>query len=1302
VTVAANFGGCGTNLCHNNGQNGTPRTSSYTWGTAINGVNSCTECHNDTSATLTTQSHQAHLQTSTGGGQVCSDCHTAATLTTHNDGSVTFVPTLAYTGNVQVTVAANFGNCGTNLCHNNGQNGTPRTSSYTWGTAINGTNSCTECHNDTSATLTTQSHQAHLQTSTGGGQVCSDCHLSATLTTHNNGSVNFVPTLAYTGDVQVTVAANFGNCGTNLCHNNGQNGTPRTSSYTWGTAINGTNSCTECHNDTSATLTTQSHQAHLQTSTGGGQLCSDCHTAATLTTHNDGSVNFVPTLAYTGNTQVSVAANFGGCGTNLCHNNGQNGTPRTSSYTWGTAINGTNSCTECHGDTSSTLTTNAHNNHLSVAAGYVVCTDCHASQTLTTHNNGTVNLGGARGIVYSGNTVVTVAGSYGSCTTGSCHNAPGGTQINWDTTQVSCNQCHQSSGADTNNWNGQDKTATMISGGEYTNTTTGGHGGTLSGRAINLACTACHSTAQPHDFTTNLGGSNPFRLIAGFSCMSTTLSGTNCHLAGTTGPQTGVTLQSIRSHNASQLGLAGYTTKRTWTFAPDCINCHDPHGDGNLSMIGRATYDKSPFSLVAGPPPAFPTDHTSMLFTNNTVGIDLLGDSYANSASPYSNICQACHQDASMQSFRDNSSTLMATNHPTLTPPADCTGCHKHDSAFKPSGCTSCHGDGGSNNWPIGAAYPNTAGGHPLHVSAIMAAGAAATSNATCTFCHPGNPPNGHSTDTSTGANQAEVIRMDTNNDGTADKWLYSDSSTAVSGTLVYFKDLSSVNMTSAWYEVSDSSCKNIACHGGLGSIVWGSTGNACSACHGTFSSHTKIQVSDTSGQACTGCHPGGSKFPTKHNKNGSNYVILIPNNTKVGINYDGTHENGIHLGGDATSAWQMSTEAELCWRCHDYENDGILNGTNPSEWGTNNRYYAPTNNFNWGTLSNRNWTVASWTSARSEFAYKTGAIQSTHSANSAGAARGVDAVGNIRCSYCHNVHDYQKLSTFTSTGKPWLRESWLSNPYKQDGAPRSGMTFVSYNNWGAVPRASTQQTTIYGGYWIDANSGSPVSSYSGQQFGGLCGLCHNSNGGYSSAWANADYNYITYYDTSFTGWVSGKNGHGNAVKSGTWPAADSTARNIFNARGGSSSGATSYAGLQHYQGSTTNNLSGRGFRNSQGLSFQPTNTTCAQRQNTDEWGVDEYGTATQTNYHNFSCSKCHNPHASRLPALMITNCLDTKHNNWDNSYAIMSVSGGSGVNYNRSLSQWSNAQNCHRLVGNDGYGTPGASGGGWNKVTPW
>jgi hypothetical protein len=75
----------------------------------------------------------------------------------------------------------------------------------------------------------------------------------------------------------------------------------------------------------------------------------------------------------------------------------------------------------------------------------------------------------------------------------------------------------------------------------------------------------------------------------------------------------------------------------------------------------------------------------------------------------------------------------------------------------------------------------------------------------------------------------------------------------------------------------------------------------------------------------------------------------------------------------------------------------------------------------------------------------------------------------------------------------------------------------------------------------------------------------------------------------------------------------------------------------------------------------------------------------------------------------MVTNCLDTNHNTWDDprlGIERIPLTGtvtnreGETISLENSGVTWSNstsAQNCHRLSNYDN-----AFGDGWNKVTPW
>jgi hypothetical protein len=126
-------------------------------------------------------------------------------------------------------------------------------------------------------------------------------------------------------------------------------------------------------------------------------------------------------------------------------------------------------------------------------------------------------------------------------------------------------------------------------------------------------------------------------------------------------------------------------------------------------------------------------------------------------------------------------------------------------------------------------------------------------------------------------------------------------------------------------------------------------------------------------------------------------------------------------------------------------------------------------------------------------------------------------------------------------------------------------------------------------------------------------------------------------------------------------------------------------------------------------------------------WGVDpEPARSVQDNYHKFSCSKCHTPHASRLPRLMQTNCLDVgsgsgpgsnvKHERTTGGgqYAYPWVDDGGSDSVDNFFDRYWTSQGpsgnvdthdiavtCHSntdgsSIYSEGSNTP------WNDVTPW
>lgn len=521
-----------------------------------------------------------------------------------------------------------------------------------------------------------------------------------------------------------------------------------------------------------------------------------------------------------------------------------------------------------------------------------------------------------------------------------------------------------------------------------------------------------------------------------------------------------------------------------------------------------------------------------------------------------------------------------------------------------------------------------------------------------------------------------------------------------------------------------------------------------CRSCHdgiqGAAGSAYRVSVDSShsttiTGFTCEQCH-------TAHES--GDYIV--PNNPAVGINYTGNSETGISLS-DPVSAIPKITEAEICWACHDAQVPKV------SEWGTNNNADGLTYDYGSMSTGNSSWYAGTWNSAT--FSYKNGAIQSTHSASAAGTAtvsgsaygmtETPDAVANIRCSYCHDVHDLNTLASDNSTGKPYLRGTWKGNPYNEDGAPRSGVTGSwATSDYGPVPRGSSSATnsTTKGGWWIDQNNANPNAINAttndadrlaaANANSGLCALCHGDADG---SWATGEIDTLDQVGSENL-WVSGGNGHQNAVIGGS--GTTSAANNIFSIRNrgsvyvadGNNNQPNAFLSMGAY--TPEMNRRGFGYRGDSGEGAAGLVAPTAFNGQVEYWNalsfnwetslfntpaliMDDYsysnqqtvsstgggtqtvvGPTTQNRYHTFNCGKCHNPHASRLPKLMITNCLDTKQNTWDDGFPTATFTNTSGTPWNgTTTSQWPTAQNCHRLT--DDHTTTGR-GAGWNTVTPW
>lgn len=442
---------------------------------------------------------------------------------------------------------------------------------------------------------------------------------------------------------------------------------------------------------------------------------------------------------------------------------------------------------------------------------------------------------------------------------------------------------------------------------------------------------------------------------------------------------------------------------------------------------------------------------------------------------------------------------------------------------------------------------------------------------------------------------------------------------------------------------------------------------------------------------------------------------------TRLGIDYGAM--NGIHLGGDNTSG---TTEAEICWNCHK-DVDGA-NTYGVSEWGFNTKTTpagypvvlntAPanfptqhdgtadrvSNGWIWNSSyasKVTDWTAGYWSNeydinikSRITSVHTASFIPGDNNQSSSVAANFkpsdntvernspiLEHNSSIRCSYCHDVHDRNKAQSDTRSGKPFLRGSWVGDPYPPELPPRAAGTMmhgVPYSYYGGLPR-SRSYNRERGGYFIDQNSGWPTDSPAMNTLSstaGLCTLCHDTN-----------VDTMDFYPGS-TLWRTGMvNGHSNSTLGGT----RSNARDIFSGVRRNPDGTPAWdMGNQTHVGTSLYPLGAR-YR-----ACVPTGY-CCQITNAGWYGgvnpplIDQcagydgdyanwYGDMTiggakgpGSMAHKFTCSKCHSPHAAGLPALLVHNCVD----------AVV----GNGVG-----SMNTDAFNCHRKT---------SAADGWHKLAP-
>lgn len=531
---------------------------------------------------------------------------------------------------------------------------------------------------------------------------------------------------------------------------------------------------------------------------------------------------------------------------------------------------------------------------------------------------------------------------------------------------------------------------------------------------------------------------------------------------------------------------------------------------------------------------------------------------------------------------------------------------------------------------------------------------------------------------------------------------------------------------------ISCSSLNNLFCHDT--GARWAEPGAKCNSCHGMGSEDYDVienlttigHVRDDKGDVveCIYCHVEGHPQSPDGINPGDTETLLINNNPAIGINY---RSGGIHI--KRKYAWGpvdgYTSLAEVCWGCHDFNHNDTIDLGETSEWLTNTRTATGSSLYDYGSLNQFSWVDAVWTSGKSAFSYKTGKIQSTHSTDPTGTAtvtwsqaygrydETLDLVTQIRCSNCHDVHNLNLAPGDTMSGVPYLRGTWQGNPYEEDGAPQAGTIYTAANAFGIMPRAGAGYNQL-GGYYIDQNNVKPgtstpahypTSGWTLASSAGLCVLCHGDDVDNMDKISGENL------------WL-GTNGHSNSTLAGTFkfgvnifdythgrPAPQEPSPDVTAAERSEmvlDMAAQSRLSALETAGESSPEIYGYRSVNNKNTMYTPKISA------NYAYGAFDLGAAVgsltpDTMYHQFSCSKCHSPHASRLPKLLITNCLDIRHNTWDDGATSTQVTYDNAaltdVDLEMKAAYYVTAQNCHRF---DARRSSSDLRGGWNKVTPW
>lgn len=1342
VYASGSCSGTGIGLgCHN--EYATPIWAS---GTSI-----CTTCHtaggakagDPTTGLHATTNLTDHDGTLTGGsGLACEKCHTASPSSLHYNGTVNNGGTATFawnTSNIPASYDRTNDYCAA-VCHTDSGTWNREWSGVTdaaWAYANDAATTlvCGNCHgsfftgwnivgNTTHDNPDVDNDPDTLATSKASHSECSTCHAwghtnYTTGVKHENNTLEMNSTLDTTpGD---------GSC-TTTCHAPFTLTMNATSGWTDAAVVGAGVVCGGCHTGGVTTATASgAHTIHGATAASVAANpasianCIQCHgNDGTGATHNNGTVNFV------GATYSTAVRNdlTGTCSTTSCHNKGAD-----PSAAWNTIT--ALACDDCHyysvtptsaGNAAhaSPLST-SHNDHFTATK---TCAQCHGTDPVagdTSHISGVTTLADKATALQDEATLLWTDASavtdytfndadnscYSATNNGlGCHATAGAagaadaTRPDWDVAFAStaCTGCHtNTSNALVNPSSGLHGVVPSVSAEQHDDSFDGGSG----------TCASCHTTIPTngtHKDGTFAGGNGQTSTmgLAAFYTQTANDTGTcattTCHLGNSdawahkwmaTANYTSATLSCTGCHGNLASGWNAGVDHLTGQIATDhaddatasnygCETCHVLQASTGNYPFTFGTADWAP--LNAG------NKHGNNLITMNDGAGPITDWQRGTGGNSTKSMCLKCHTN-----WTDSAPQHWFTN--TTWTPEEIVGDGVSAGHGVGAACVSCH-DGFTQG-----ARRNIG----LEFDLSMQHGTATPTSADCEKCHDeasgpdgtiqlkvwdaagtGFTPATYSSSDLSSANTHCVSCHDTTRNVTVGGLSPPARSMANYTSVTTYNNH---NFTTATGAVVPQMAKAISPHGNP-------NGNQLKGAESTV----------TTAMGCLHCHPS----------HGSGTASKTATADAVGVAVAARMLGGLpsslaSVGYDYTSEGALSDPA-LCWGCHD--NKGVAD------------YY--------GDTTTGHWNGAAWKSPT--FSYKTGkgGVLTLHIADKVDGGTADNAAANVVCTTCHDVHGSPTVAQFYS---PALKGKWLTSPYYEDRAPpakasgTNGLFAWADANSAArsaadalTPRAAIQTGTgwapkeIGGGYGVvGTQNGAWGWFIDGNTFGMSAYQPYTSGAVTQKYFYTVDAaNFTSTGLTNFAGLcMTSCHSAANIEARTTWTGhkpvvpgfggADA-ATDLFNVNGTTNPATAA---------KVRNQMVGQGWYNNGGYGQNLFATgTGGERQGGDggtldartyshnvafSYGVNPITAAAQTGYHQFPCSKCHNPHASLLPALMRTNCLNTAKSSFEWRMAAES-------------------NNCHRVESSATYigaGDPypgtgyptthgGATNGGWNAVTPW